>query len=152
MALLAAAIWLLRPTDEKVIKRRLTELAALGSFTPEESALRRAMVPNQLRDYFTPEVSVNIDVPGAPPQSINGRAELIQVAQGFRHAARRAKLQLLDITVKAGTDAGSAVATMTLLVDVNNEKNFVSQELKITFRKLERRWLIERVETIRTLR
>jgi hypothetical protein len=68
-----------------------------------------------------------------------------------RKVARKAKFQLLDITVKPGADPDSATATMTLLGDVNDEKNFISQELKVSFRKTEGVWLITHVETVKTL-
>lgn len=110
------------------------------------------MHPNHLRDYFTEDVVVSYDVPGGDTQFVEGRGVLIQSAAGFRQRVRSATFHLLDITATLSPDRRSATAVMTLLLDINGEKNFISQELKMTLRKEGAFWRIASVETVKTLR
>ena len=151
-AVLGWGIWALRPTDEKIIQRRLGKLTELATFPANESAFRRAMHPNELREYFTEDVVVSFDVPGGSTQVIEGRGELIQIAALFRQRMRSATFHLLDITVASAPETQSATASMTMLVDINGEKNSISQELKMGFRKVDGFWLISQIETVKTLR
>jgi len=57
----------------------------------------------------------------------------------------------VDVTVVVGTDGQAAQAHLTAKANLPGESMPQVQELKIGFRKIEREWLIDRVQTVRTL-
>jgi hypothetical protein len=152
VGLAAWAIWMLLPSDEKVIRKTLSGLAAVVSVTPNDSTLVRLAKSEKLRDFFSQDVEIHFESEGWETQHIIGRADLVSIAAAARTQFRKAKIQLLDVHVKFGDDQESATAYMTLLGDLDSEKNAISQELKMALKKIEGDWLITRVETIKTLR
>ena len=152
VALLALVVWLLTPSEESAIQKRLRSLATEASFGPTDSGIARLAYGNNLRDFFADDAELTVEIEGRGAQSIHGRAEVLQFASFARNKLTQAKLQLLDITIKLGEDGVSARAYMTLLGDLSGEKNAVSQELKVSLKKFSHDWLITRIETIRTLK
>lgn len=149
--MLALGVWLLTPSEETAIRKRLQSLAAAASFGPNDSGIARLAYGSSLRDFFAADAELTVEIEGRGAQSIHGRAEVLQFAGFARNKLNQAKLQLLDITVKLREDGVSARAYMTLLGDLSGEKNAISQELKATLKKTGHDWLITRIETIRTL-
>ena len=87
-ALIALGIWgwgVFFPSPEKVIRKRLGELAQAASFSPKEGLIAKAWNASVLGEYFTPDVQVTVDVPGTQ-HTLSGRDELLQAAVGARSA------------------------------------------------------------------
>ena len=55
-----------------------------------------------------------------------------------------------DIKVTVAPDQQTAVADLTVAVDISGEHDSVVQEMKFTLQKTGGEWLITRVETVRT--
>jgi hypothetical protein len=53
--------------------------------------------------------------------------------------------------VTVAPDKQSAVADLTVQANISGEPDPIVQEMKFTLRKIDGRWLITRVETVRTL-
>ena len=149
--LLGVGIWFMIPDEEAIVRRTLTRLAATVSFPLNESPLLRLANASRLRDFLEAGVEVQFEYERVGTRIVQGRAEVVQFATVARETLKQARFQLLDITVKIDPEGTAATAYMTLLADVSGEKNAISQELKVTLKKIEGKWLVARVETLRTL-
>jgi hypothetical protein len=141
------------PGPEQAIRKRLAELAKLGSFAPNEGALAKGLNSQQLANFFTSDVEISVDVPGVARQRLSGSDDLLRAAMAVRTSSLLSslKVDLLDITITFGPDKTTAVANLTLKVQVNGEKDFTPQEMKFTLKKINGQWLIREAETVRTL-
>jgi hypothetical protein len=139
------------PSPERVIRARLQALSQVVSFPANEAPLAKLANSQKLSAYFTPEVEISVDVRGHSLQTFSGRDELLQAALGARSAVASLTVEFVDVNVVLGPDGKSAVATLTAKGNVSGEKDNLIQELKFSLQKIERSWLINRVETVKTL-
>jgi hypothetical protein len=158
--LLAAAVigivfliwWVLFPSPERVIRKRLKNLAEIVSFESDEGSISKAFKAQKLTDYFPLEVEINVDLPGFPEQSIAGRDELMRGLLAAQSRLSGLNVHFPDMNVKLSEDKLSAVANVTARVNFSGDSNFNNVvELDITFQKVEGRWLIIRIATVKTL-
>jgi hypothetical protein len=152
-ALGALGYWawsLVFPSPEKVIRRRLAELARTASFSANEGAIAKGWNVTLLADYFTLDVQVTIDVPGSQ-HTITGRDELLQAALGARQTVSSLKIDFPDIQVAVAPGKDSAVVNLTARGKVTGQKEFYLQELQLRLLKVKRDWLIDKIVTVRTL-
>jgi len=152
-ALLALGFWgwiTFFPSPEKVIRRRLGELAKAGSFSANESLPAKAWHLNSLGEFFTPDVQVTLDVPGLQ-QTFTGRGELQGAAGYARSVVGSLSIEFPDIKVTLAPDHASAVVNLTAKGKVPGQKDFYLQELRLRLIKIKRDWIINQVETVRTL-
>ena len=152
-ALVAVAFWawtILFPNPEKVIKKRLGEMAKAASFSSEQGIARQAWNASSLAEFFTPDVEVLLNAPMVQ-HTISGRDELMEAAVGARRVIKSLKVSFPDIQVTLAPDKASAEVYVTGEAKVPGEKDFFLQELRLTLVKVKRDWLIKRVETVKTL-
>ena len=152
--LIALGFWAWRalfPSPEKVIQSRLRKLAATGSFEVGAGTIPKAYKASQIPDYFTPDVVIHVNAPGYEPLSVDNREEVQQYVTAGFNQLRGLKLEFLDINVKLGPDKQTAVANLTGKATVNGERDFSVQEFNFMLRKVDGKWLIYRVETVKTL-
>jgi hypothetical protein len=153
-ALLALGVWLwfvLFPSPEKVIRRRLTELANKASFSSGESDLAKLAAAQSLAGYFSSNVEINIDLPGRVQHRLLGRDDVKQAVLGVRSTMSGLKVQFPDINITVAPGKRSAVADLTVVANVAGDRDSMVQEMKLTLQKTDDGWLIARVETVRTL-
>ena len=153
-ALIALAIWgwrVLFPSPENAIRARLKSLAKVVSFGPSDGSISKGYSAQKLTDYFTPQVDISLNAPGYPPLSITDRQELIQGLLYAQANLGSLKVEFLDINVTLGPDKESATANLTAKVTIGKSADFNVQELDITLKKVENRWIIYRVVTVKTL-
>jgi hypothetical protein len=153
-ALAALGIWLwtvLFPRPEKVIRRRLTELARTVSSSANESDLTRLAAARGVAGFFAANVELNVDLPELGQRSSMDREEITQLALMARSRAGGLHVKFPDINITVAPDKQSAVADLTVEAKVFGERDSVVREMKFTFRKTDGQWLITRVETVRTL-
>jgi hypothetical protein len=151
--LVAGAFWAWRvffPNPEEVIRKQLHELAKAASTSSGEGLLAKAWNANSLAEYFTVDVEITLDVPGMQ-HSINGRGELMQAVAGARTEARSLKVTFPDIRVMVAPDGASAVVNLTAQGEVSGQKEIYIAELRLRMIKIKRDWLIQQVETVKTL-
>jgi hypothetical protein len=139
------------PGPEQAIRRRLAELAQLGSFAGNEGQIAKVANTAKLASFFTPDIEVSVDVPGGPRQKLSGQDDLLKAAMAVRTYISSLKVELLDINITFAPGKTAAVANLTLKVQVNGEKDFTPQEMKFTLKKVKGEWLIREAETVRTL-
>lgn len=141
----------LHPRPEQAIRRRLNSLAKLASFSEKESQLASLYTATRLAAFFTKDVQITLDVPGAAHNSINGRDELQAAIAASRGLATSLSLQFVDIVVQIGADQRSSSANLTVRGKVSGDKDVIVQELKLFLKKVDGDWLISRVESVKTL-
>ncbi|HWH70648.1 MAG TPA: hypothetical protein VNT26_14765 [Candidatus Sulfotelmatobacter sp.] len=152
-ALVALGLWgwrLVFPSPEHVIRKQLSELAQTARIVPNEAPLAKLANSQKLTSFFTGDVQVSVDVPGHT-QSLSGREELMQASMGARSMLSSLTVEFLDVTIALATDKESAVANLTAKARIPGEQDFIVQELKLRFKKIGGDWLINRVETVKTL-
>ena len=153
-ALAALSIWLwfiLFPSPEKVIRKRLTELARTASSSPGESDLARLAAARSLAGFFSTNVELQVELPELSQRDSIDREEITQAAFVARSRAGGLKVKFPDINVTVAPDKQSAVADLTVQANISGERDPIVQEMKFTLRKTDGQWLITRVETVRTL-
>jgi hypothetical protein len=153
-AVVALGVWLwlvLFPSPEKMIRKRLVQLAQDVSFSSNDGNLARLKGAQSVAGFFLTNIEVNIDVPGRVQHDFMGRDEITQAALASRSAVSGLHVKFPDVSVTLAPDKQSATAEVTLVATVSGEGDAIVQELKFTFQKMDGQWLITRVETIRTL-
>ena len=137
------------PSPERVIRKRLDELAKSASFTPNESPLAQAANSIKAASYFSPDVVVNVDVRGLKRQTYTGRDHLRVTMAGSRQFLGSLQVEFVDVNVVLAPDKKSAVVNLTAKGKIPGDLQV--QELKLTMEKMDGDWLISRVETVKTL-
>lgn len=145
------AVWLFQklfPGDEKIIRRRLNELALSLSVKATDPALARIARANKLAEYFSPDVVINLTGVAANFANMSGRDQLLEVIRMARLNVQQAQIELFDISLELAQ--GSATAHFTALVHLNGEKNSMVQELKVELNKMNGDWVIARADSVKT--
>ena len=153
-ALAALGVWLwmvLFPGPEKVIHRRLTELAGIASSSAGESDLARLAAARNLAGFFSTNVEMKVDLPRLGQLSSMDRDEITQLALAARMHAGGLQVRFPDIAVTVASDRQSAMADLTVTAHIDGEQDSFVQEMKFTLQKIDGKWLITGVETVRTL-
>jgi hypothetical protein len=138
------------PSPETVIRKRLDKLAKAASFSSQEGLLAKAWNASSLGEFFTLDVQVTMDVPGTQ-HIISGRDELLQAAVGARSTVSSLTIELPDIKVVVAPDKTSAVVNLTAIGKVSGQSETYLQEFRLRMVKVKSDWLINQIETVRTL-
>jgi len=153
-AVIGLGIWGWRlwfPSPQNVIRSRLLDLARTASFEPSEGIIPRGLKARRIGEYLTPDVEIALDVRGFDPRVLVGRDEVIQAMLGAMQRLRGLKLEFLDIGVTLDPDNKTAVANLTGKATIPDERDYEVQEFNFKLRKIDRVWLIYRVDAVRTL-
>lgn len=154
-ALIALGVWGWRvffPSPERLIKSRLLDLAETVSFTGSEGNFSKIYKADRVGNFFSQDVEVTIDVRGyAVSHTINGKTEIKQALLGAHQRVKGVKVEFLDINVTVQPDKENATANLTAQATITGERDFHIQELNLTLKKVEGKWLITKIETVKTL-
>jgi len=155
-ALLGAGVWVwmyFHPSPESAIRRRLADVAREVSFGGNEGMVAKAVHAQNLAGYFGRDVALRIDLPELSARESMSRDEIMQFALALRSSPyfRSLHVQCLDPVITLGADRKSAVVDLTLRAETTGDKYLVVQEMKFTLKEVDGEWLIQRVETVRTL-
>jgi hypothetical protein len=154
VAVVALLIWgwvYFHPSPERLIRKQLDGAAHAAAFSPGQGYLDKMANAEVLADFVTTNAQVKMDLPENHPHQLSGRDEIQQAALAARAAVQSVSVYLPDVHIELGADQNSAVADVTLEVVIAGEKDLIKQEVKANFRKIGGEWLIENVETVRTL-
>ena len=154
VALVALGVWLwciLFPSPEKVIHKRLVELARIVSCSSGESDLMRLAAARSVAGFFSTNVELAVELPELGQRNSMDREEITQVALLARARAGGVQVKFTDINMTVAPDKQSAVADLTVEAKVSGERDPFVQQMKFTLQKIDGKWLIARVETVRTL-
>jgi hypothetical protein len=139
------------PPHEQRIRQTLRHAAGTVSFRPETGNLARLAAINRLTTFFTPDVEILVDMPGAASRRLVGRDEVRQVAAGTRSAVQSLEVRLRDIAVEL--ESGKELARVHVVVDVrvDGDGDPWIAEFKLVMVSTEGDWLIHRIEPVRGL-
>jgi hypothetical protein len=154
LAVFALGWWLwtvLFPSDETVIRKRLDRVAALMTFDSKEGGIAMAANVSELIGLFEVEVEVEIDTPEFQRQSLAGRDMIRNAALAARQNYSPLEVKFLDQNVTIAPDGTNATVHLTGQVRQPGKRDLLVQELKFMLRKVNGKWIIHRVETVRTL-
>ncbi len=154
VVLLALAVWgwrALFPSPERAIRQRLTEVARLASFGPNEAPAAKLYNSQKLASFCTSDVEINVDVPGHR-QTFSGQDELAARAMGVRQALSALNVEFLGMVVSVAPGKQSALVNLTAKAKVPGESDLFIQELKLVVKRHGRDWFISQAETVKTLR
>lgn len=154
VAVAGLAYWLWTvffPSPEKAIRSRLNALATAVSFDSRGGILSQALNAQKIGDFFTTDVDMQVDVAGYSRMSFQGRDEVQQAALGARSKLTALKVDFVDINVKLDPDGQGAKVNLTGNAKVPGEKDFSAQEFNLVLKKVDGKWQISHVETVKTL-
>ena len=154
LAVIGLAFWGWRvffPSPEAAVRSRLTALAERASFGPSEGTVAKATSLFALMDYFTTNVEVRVEARGFGSHTFNGRDELMEYAKWLRTRYAAAKFEFIDMNITISPDKQAAQVNLTGKAALAGEKDPWLQELNIYLKREDRKWLIYKVETVRTL-
>jgi len=149
-----AAFWLwgvLFPNPEHVIRKRLTEAAQAASFAPGAGYISKLAGAQRFADFFATNAEASIDAGGQEQHHLSGREEIFQTALNARVAMNNLTVSFPEVSIAIGPDKESATADLTAEAKTSGASDMFIEEMKFTFRKFGRDWLITRVETVQTL-
>lgn len=155
LAAVALAWWLhgiLFPGPERMIRQRLDTVAEMASFTGREGYLARAAAVTRLVDSFSPTVQVRVDSPARAEHTFSGRDEIRQALLAARVEPGGLELKFHDMRITPGSDRATAFVHLTAVARIGAKRELFAQELKFGMERVEGKWLVARVETVRTLR
>ncbi|MBI5384907.1 MAG: nuclear transport factor 2 family protein [Verrucomicrobia bacterium] len=139
------------PNEEKVIRQRLAKLAEVASVPDRPTVTGNLAAADRLRDFLSPDIEIEVDVPGEGRQTMQGRGEIVQAVVAARTQLKGLKVALFDIHVTLDPGQETATAELTLRATHSGDKDFFVQELKLKLRKEDRLWRVWRAETMKTL-
>ena len=152
--LLALGVWgVLQffPGDEKVIRRRLTELADKTSFNSREGVLAKAARASQVTGFFSAELTIHLTHADREEVDLNGRPDISQALTAAQSRLKGLRVEFPDVLVTIEPDHQTAIALVTAKAEISGEKEFYIHELKMQLKKVEREWVITSVKDFKTL-
>ena len=153
-ALIGAAIWgwwVLFPSPERAIRSQLKGLSETVSFDAKEGTIPKGFKAQKLLDYFTVDVEASVNVREYPAHTFNGRDELMQALLYAQSNLKGLQVKFLDINVTLGPDKQTAVAYLTAQATIPGDRDFNLLELNVSLKKVEGKWMIYKIETVKTL-
>jgi len=150
---LLVAFWAYRalfPGDEKLIRRLLAEVAETAEVKSNENPLFKIAGANKLAGYFSPDAVLRMDVPGVDSRGLDSPEDIRHAFTAARAGLQEAKFQVQELQVTVA-DSQSATAQFVGVAYLNGSGDPLVQEFKMQLRKMDSRWKISRVETVKTL-
>jgi hypothetical protein len=139
------------PSPERAIRKRLIEVAQTCSFSANEAPVAKLQNCQKLISFCTDDVELAIDAYGQRI-TCNGRDEVFQSLMFARSQLLGSlSIEILDPVITLAADKQTAVVNLTIKGKVPNDRDMLVQECKFTLRKVGRAWLIQKVETVKTL-
>ena len=152
LLLIPAAVWgvrkfLLKP--EEAIRRDLQQLAVLISARPKGNIAGMTNV-ERILGYFVEPLDIKIETAGRTAEATT-LEEIRTAILGTRAALSSVLIEIPGVEVRISPDGQTATALTTILIDLNNDKHAVVQEMKIDLRKPGKRWLISGMQTTKSM-
>jgi hypothetical protein len=133
------------------IKRVVETARASVSWDGRESELEQLAAIGRLTGCVTHNVEVQIDILGGPSGSLSGVDDLKPAILAARRQMPLVNVSILDMDVILRDDTHARVE-LTANFTTDKPKEINPQEFALSLRKINGSWLIEKIESIRTLR
>jgi hypothetical protein len=115
------------PSDERSIRRHLSNLAEALSFPLAESTEERITRVAVLREYFDPDVRVKLD----DRDLTSSRDEIIELLSRFQPPPGGVNVEFVDISVRVAEDHETATVTLTAKMSSTNDKGVSTLEERL---------------------
>lgn len=126
-------------------------IARLASFNPGEGDIARLANVSQLAGFFTQDITIHFEGSRPELQSLTGRDSLRQVLLMARTNLQRMNVRFPDVVVTVDPEGRTARVNLTVIADVNADKDAILTELKMDLTKADGSWRVSRVETLKAL-
>ncbi len=151
MALVILAYRHFFPSEEQRIRRVLIEVAQAASVQNNPTPLGNLAAAQELAGHFSADAEIIVNVPEVGKKSLVGREEIRQAVLAVRSNLKGLKVEFLDINLELDRQRQSATAELTAKATAKAERDFGVQELQVQLKKLDGRWCLTRIETVKTL-
>jgi hypothetical protein len=154
VGVIALGFWLWTvffPSPEKAIRSRLNQLAKTVSFESGGGMLGKAYSAEKVGEFFTVDAEIEASVSTYQTISLHGRADISQTMMAVRSHLSSLKVEFPDMNITLGADKQTATVNLTGRADVPGEQEISAQEFNFMLKKVDGKWLIYRVETVKTL-
>ncbi|HEX7796293.1 MAG TPA: nuclear transport factor 2 family protein [Vicinamibacterales bacterium] len=128
------------PSDERAIRRHLSNLAEALSFPLTESEEERLTRIAVLREYFAPDVRVVLD-----DRELTSRDEIINLLSSYRPPPGGVNVEFVNIVITVADDHETATVTLTARMSSTNEKGVSvldERAANLTMRNVDDDWMI----------
>jgi hypothetical protein len=144
-------VWLWKD-DTARIKQRLKRIETLASHRKTDALLSRQLSASDLREFFSPEVSLTIRIPDHGEHVMSGRAEIMEAVAQVKAGVDQLILKFLDpkVTVPPNSSDASMTTTLHVLLGSTPPPQEFFLEMKLTWQKTKEGWVVSRLETIKT--
>lgn len=145
-------LWtVLFPSPEKIVLKKIAALAATATISGNDSNLARAGKAVKAASFFATNAEIVVHIPDLANRTVSGREEIKESAMAGFARISSLKVQFFDATAAIGSNKQTAEVSCTAKISTANHKDYVVQELRFEFKKIDGDWLIVRVETVQTL-
>ena len=136
-------------SPEAAIRKQMGQLAETLVAKPGEGNFARVAAINKTLSFFTPNIYINGE--GIPQlnESIQGQTELQQALFAARSRLDGA-ITFDNVHVEVGSEATNARVNFHAIARLSGQNEPYSQDLKAQFVKIDRKWLISRIDPIGT--
>lgn len=152
MATVAGLLGLWWPTDTRRITKLVEQLAQDVSFRTTEGNLLRLAKVQAVTGRFTEDAVIRFETLGIPEREAVGRDAIhaaLLIAQSWPGGL---DIRLTDVDVTLGPQPDEARVNLTASANSGRTEGFTAQEFLLQLVKREGKWLIRRVEAVKTLR
>ena len=128
------------PSDERSIRRHLSNLAEALSFPLTETNEERMTRVEVLREYFAPDVRVHVD-----DHELSSRDEIITLLSRFQPPPGGINVEFVNITVALADGSDSAAVTLTAKLSSTNlqgQSTLDERVADVLMRKIDDDWVI----------
>jgi hypothetical protein len=148
--MLAGIVYRYWPSDEREIRRHLSNLAEVLSSPGNESEVAHLTRVAALREYFAPEVKIQLG-----GEQIVSREALMALVGRWTPPPGGVVVEFVDVTVTLAGDHQSADISLTAKASAGNSRNGEStvdaREAALEMRNADGDWVITSVEARETL-
>ncbi|HXT10760.1 MAG TPA: hypothetical protein VN873_04290 [Candidatus Angelobacter sp.] len=145
-------LWtILFPTPEKVIRSRLNAFAKTISFEAGSGMISKTYSAQKAAGFFTTNVDVELNLAGYETVTLHGRDEVLQIAMASRSRLTALKVEFPDMNITLAPDGQTAKVNLTAKATMPEERDISAQEFDFKLKKVNGVWLIDHVETVKTL-
>jgi hypothetical protein len=143
----------LLPNEERAIRNLMDRLVEAASIKPGEGNLARMSRANQLAEFFTKDVTINLQGIGYNVPVITSRGEIREAILAAHSHFRLAEFRVdaLQIIFPQGNKR-AAVSYVFITGQINSEPERFGQQFRMDLEKIEHRWLITNVNLVEGLK
>lgn len=141
-AALFFAFW---PNEERVIRGRLDDVAAILSMQAGESELARMTRLSHLRDYLAPAVQVRYGT-----QETESRDTVLAAVAQWGRSPEGLKVEFVDVQVTLDPDSRDA-ANAYFTAKITGPDSVDAREAEVRLARLDGKWVVTSAETRETL-